>query len=317
MIGPAHETSPWHRFRDRRLQGDRHRRGRFARRRGVGRVSDAPRPSRLERTGSGGLVDRPSRRAREARRQRRRPLARRRRRARRPHSQRGPARRGPAARPPHDHVDRPALDRRMRGAARKRPRRSDLPALLPDARADLDAPAAPVAQGARAGRPRAHRARALREGLRPLPAHGRSRHRPHRGAGYALLRHGAADLGRGARPDGRAPPRRPAAHPRAHRPRGPRDRRGRRLHGAARRHAGRLRHERQRRGGLRRGRGRARRPDPQARHGRQRERHDRRAAPAPEDAHLRARHPGHVVQRLRHQRRGALHAVAPRRPLRG
>ena len=318
MMERTHGTTPpRHRFRHRRVQGDRHRARRRARRRGVGRIRDAPRSSRLERAGSRRLVGGAPRRAREARRKGRRPLARRRAFARRLHAQRRPARRGLEASPTHDHVDRPALDRRVRGSPPERRRRARLRALLPDARADLDATATDVAQGARTRRPRPHGARPLREGLRPPSPHGRSGHRPHRGAGHALLRHEAAGLGRGVRPDGGAPSRAAPAPPRADRPRGPRHAGGRRGDRPARRHARRVRNVRQRRRGLRRGRGGAGRPHPQARDRRQRERDDRGAAPAPEDAYLRARRAGDVVQRLRHERRRLVHAMAEGHLLRG
>ena len=70
--------------------------------------------------------------------------------------------------------------------------------------------------------------------------------------------------------------------------------------------------QRQRSGGLRRRRRGAGRPHPQARHRRQRQLHDGRGPPAPQDPHLLAHCPRHVVQRERHQRRRPLPALDAR-----
>ena len=81
-------------------------------------------------------------------------------------------------------------------------------------------------------------------------------------------------------------------------------------------HSRRVRHERFRGRGLRRGRDRARRLHFEARHRRQRQRHDRRAAPVQDYAHLFPRNRGHVVHGVGDQRRGAVPALVPRRLLR-
>ena len=156
----------------------------------------------MERAGSVGLVERAQELAREACGEGRGPQVRRRVRARRLDAQRSASRRRLPSRAPHDHVDRPARDGGVRGAEGGLGREGVLD-VLPDAGADVDPAADDVAQGERAGVAREDGARPFREGLRALPAHGRGRYRPHRGAGHSLLRHGEGEVGRGAIPDGR------------------------------------------------------------------------------------------------------------------